>query len=43
MNPSSNHKLPVPCGAHLVARALQRHGVETDRFGSGVGTMDGLV
>ena len=27
MNPSSTHKLPVPCGAHLVARALQRHGV----------------
>lgn len=28
MNPSSApHKLPVPCGAHLVARALQRHGV----------------
>jgi len=22
------HTLPVPCGAHLVARALQRHGVE---------------
>ena len=28
MNPSSNHKLPMPCGAHLVARALQRHGIE---------------
>ena len=22
------HTLPVPCGAHIVARALQRHGVE---------------
>ncbi len=22
------HKLPTPCGAHLVARALKRHGVE---------------
>ena len=25
---TSGHKMPVPCGAHLVARALQRHGVE---------------
>ena len=25
---SSRHKLPDPCGAHLVARALKRHGVE---------------
>ena len=24
----SRHKLPVPCGAHLFARALKRHGVE---------------
>lgn len=24
----SRHKLPTPCGAHLVARALKRHGVE---------------
>ena len=24
----SRHKLPNPCGAHLVARALKRHGVE---------------
>ena len=23
-----NHKLPNPCGAHLLARALKRHGVE---------------
>ncbi len=28
MTQTSNHKLPVPCGAHLIARALQRHGVE---------------
>lgn len=26
--PSAAHKLPVPCGAHLFARALKRHGVE---------------
>ena len=25
---ASRHKLPDPCGAHLVARALKRHGVE---------------
>ena len=25
---AARHKLPVPCGAHLVARALKRHGVE---------------
>ncbi|HEX2827344.1 MAG TPA: acetolactate synthase catalytic subunit [Burkholderiales bacterium] len=25
---TSRHKLPNPCGAHLVARALKRHGVE---------------
>ena len=25
---NSRHKLPDPCGAHLVARALKRHGVE---------------
>ena len=25
---ASRHKLPAPCGAHLVARALKRHGVE---------------
>ena len=25
---TSGHKMPLPCGAHLVARALQRHGVE---------------
>ncbi len=25
---SVNHKLPNPCGAHLLARALKRHGVE---------------
>src|SRR5690348_14708222 len=24
----TRHKLPNPCGAHLVARALKRHGVE---------------
>jgi acetolactate synthase-1/2/3 large subunit len=24
----SRHKLPTPCGAHVFARALQRHGVE---------------
>ena len=24
----TRHKLPTPCGAHLIARALQRHGVE---------------
>ncbi|HEV7803938.1 MAG TPA: thiamine pyrophosphate-binding protein, partial [Burkholderiales bacterium] len=26
--PPVQHKLPTPCGAHLVARALKRHGVE---------------
>jgi acetolactate synthase-1/2/3 large subunit len=26
--PVGSHKLPLPCGAHLVARALKRHGVE---------------
>ena len=25
---ASRHKLPAPCGAHVFARALQRHGVE---------------
>ena len=25
---ASRHKLPVPCGAHVVARSLKRHGVE---------------
>lgn len=25
---ASRHKLPTPCGAHVFARALQRHGVE---------------
>jgi acetolactate synthase-1/2/3 large subunit len=25
---ATRHKLPNPCGAHLVARALKRHGVE---------------
>ncbi len=25
---AQRHKLPVPCGAHVLARALQRHGVE---------------
>lgn len=25
---AARHKLPVPCGAHLIARALKRHGVE---------------
>ena len=24
----SRHKLPAPCGAHVIARALKRHGVE---------------
>ena len=24
----TRHKLPTPCGAHLIARALKRHGVE---------------
>ena len=25
---AARHKLPAPCGAHVLARALQRHGVE---------------
>src|SRR5687768_18469989 len=25
---AARHKLPAPCGAHLLARALKRHGVE---------------
>ena len=25
---TARHKLPTPCGAHLLARVLQRHGVE---------------
>jgi acetolactate synthase-1/2/3 large subunit len=27
-NKTTQHKLPNPCGAHLLARALKRHGVE---------------
>jgi acetolactate synthase I/II/III large subunit len=28
LTPSTVHKLPNPCGAHMLARALKRHGVE---------------
>lgn len=32
------HKLPTPCGAHILVRALQRHGVEL-MFGQSLTTV----
>jgi hypothetical protein len=39
---AGDRKNNTPLGKLFVSM-LQRHGVETDRFGTGIGTMDGLV
>ncbi len=39
---AGNHKNNTPLGKLFVSM-LQRFGVETDAFGSGQGTIDGLV